>query len=103
VTVRIAIDGAEHTGNYRVDCHTCGDHWIGQGDPLPKLRYSPTLPVAEAITHALLHHPKTPLQVEFTARYREWLLSYWQRMKSQPALADILMGTRRIHIPGPLS
>jgi hypothetical protein len=76
--MKIAIDGNAHTGNYRCDCE-CGSHWIGQGEPIGPVNFSPALPIAEAIVHMKLQHPTVPLDLRHSHRFNEWLLSYWER------------------------
>lgn len=74
----VVIDGAKHTGNYRCSCD-CGALWHGQGEAINAFTWSPALPVAEAVAHFSQTHPRTRADVEFSARFREWLLQYWEQ------------------------
>jgi hypothetical protein len=75
---RITIDGASHTGGYRCDCD-CGTTWNGRAESTGVADYSPALPVAEAVVHMQMNHKGAFLDLSFTARFREWLTSYWER------------------------
>jgi hypothetical protein len=74
--VKIAIDGSKATGRYRVDCE-CGSSWTGQGEMLGIVSYSPALPIAECVVHRRLEHPDLSQDIRFSARFSDWLHSYW--------------------------
>jgi hypothetical protein len=76
--VKLTIDGAFHTGNYRVDCE-CDATWHGQGAPLGRVNFSPAIAVAECVVHMKLCHKADQLDIRFTERFRAWLIHYWER------------------------
>jgi len=76
--MKIAIDGNTHTGNYKCECE-CGSTWIGQGEPIGAVNFSPALPIAEAVVHMKLQHPTIPLDLRWSHRFTAWLLHYWER------------------------
>ncbi len=75
---KLNIDGAKHTGCYRVDCE-CGNHWSGQGVAINSYSWSPALPIAEAVAHMKLEHAQGLIELRFSARFEVWLLDYWER------------------------
>jgi len=79
VTVRLDIDGSAHTGNYQVRCVSCSDQWTGQGEQIGAANFSPALPIAECVVHVKLGHQGQEVDIRFTERYRQWLISYWER------------------------
>ncbi len=78
MALKVSIDGALHTGNYRVECE-CGEPWMGQGAEENGRYYSPALPIAEVIVHFKMQHPDEQLDMTFTERFSDWLVNYWQR------------------------
>jgi len=91
--VRLNIDGARHSGNYRCDCE-CGASWHGQGESVTGHSWSPALPIAECMVHLREQHPKAQFDLGFSERFRLWLVSYWDeatmrlaREKRRPSFA----------------
>jgi hypothetical protein len=78
MAMKLRIDGATHTGTYRVVCE-CQDTWTGQGEAIGAVNWSPALPIAECCAHMKIAHPMVSMDVEFSERFRDWLLSYWER------------------------
>jgi hypothetical protein len=77
--MKIAIDGSEHTGRYRVDCE-CGVNWSGRGHEDRVLTWSPILPIAETIVHFKLTHEFTLMDLRFSDRFRAWLHTAWETL-----------------------
>jgi hypothetical protein len=75
---RLLIDGAAHTGCYRVECD-CGDVWHGQGEVAGVAAWSPALPIAECVVHMRECHSGAFLDLQFSERFRHWLIAYWER------------------------
>ncbi len=85
---RLTIDGAAHSGGYRVDCE-CGDNWSGIGERIGEHNHSPALPIAECVVHVRLCHSVAELDLRFTSRFESWLEHYWnsvnlRAMRSTP-------------------
>lgn len=78
MSMKQRIDGSTHTGTYRVECE-CGDSWTGQGEAIGAANWSPALPIAECVCHMKMVHPNIEPEVVFSARFSQWLLSYWER------------------------
>lgn len=77
--MKIAIDGHRLSGLYRVDCE-CGDTWRGEGERLPELAFSPALPIAECVAHFRLCHEEKLLEVRFSEKFSQWLVSHWEHV-----------------------
>lgn len=77
--VQLTIDGARHSGGYRVDCD-CNESWTGRGAWEPGDNFNPAAPVAWAAIHARLLHPGERVDLRFTERFSAWLEHYWTRM-----------------------
>jgi hypothetical protein len=86
MSIQLRVDGAKHTGTYRVECE-CGDTWGGQGEPIGAVNWSPALPIAECCVHVKMLHPNAGLDLQFSERFRDWLLSYWERANLRLAAA----------------
>lgn len=78
---KIAIDGNKLTGHYRVDCE-CGDNWSGMGKRYGIGLWSPAIAIAEAVAHQQLTHDGDGIDVQWTIRYSDWLLQYWEHVST---------------------
>ncbi len=85
MAIVVLIDGALHTGNYQATCD-CSFVWHGQGQRDNGVHFSPALPIAEAVAHVKLAHVGGKLEVEFTDRFTDWLVNYWQRESARQAV-----------------
>lgn len=74
---KIAIDGNKLNGHYRVDCE-CGDNWSGIGKRYGLAMWSPAGPIAEAVAHQHMTHDGDGIDVQWTVRFSQWLLQYWE-------------------------
>jgi len=86
MSLTMTIDGAKHSGHYRVVCE-CGGVWTGEGEPIGAVNWSPALPVAEAVVHMKMGHEGGYVDLRMTERFREWLISYWERASLRQANA----------------
>lgn len=82
--MRLAFDGSQRTGTYRVDCE-CGTNWSGQAEPAGVRTWSPALPVAESIVHMRLTHDGDSPELRFTHRFSDWLEQYWEKVNASRA------------------
>ena len=86
--VRLSIDGARHTGNYRCECE-CGFAWTGQGEAITTYSWAPAMPVAECVLHIRDQHPRSQYDLSFTEHFTDWLVGYWHtanaRIAARPA------------------
>ncbi len=74
--MRIHIDGAAHTGNYRCACD-CLTQWQGHGQPAIGGKFSPALPIVEAVMHHKLEHTAYVLDLQFSPRFVAWVTDFW--------------------------
>jgi hypothetical protein len=82
--MKVAIDGQRVVGLYRVDCE-CGGTWRGDAERSTPNHFSPALPVAEAVAHMRMCHPEELLDVRFSEKFSEWLVSHWEYVSFQTA------------------
>jgi hypothetical protein len=75
--VRLTIDGSYLIGRFTVNCE-CGDSWHGCAEPIGESRYSPALPIGDAVVHVKLMHKGAQIEVCFTLLFERWLHDYWK-------------------------
>lgn len=80
----MAIDGAQGTGRYRVDCE-CGQNWSGQCERFGAASYTPALPIAECVVHLRMCHEGGTPNLRFSLRFEQWLTHYWELMSLRAA------------------
>ncbi len=75
---RLYIDGATHTGNYRVDCD-CDANWRGRGERIGAVNFSPMMAVASCVVHMKHCHKGDSMSISFSKRFEAWILHHWER------------------------
>jgi len=75
---RVTIDGNHFVATYRCQCE-CGDSWHGTAEPFRPGDPSPALPIAEVIVHMRLAHGGALVDIQFTQRFKAWLLWHWEK------------------------
>jgi len=83
--MKLAIDGYERLGHYRVDCE-CGQHWSGQTEHFGETNYAPALPIAECVVHMRMCHEGTEMDIRFSLSFVNWLTHYWELMSLRQAV-----------------
>lgn len=81
MSMKVVIDGARHSGNYRCVCE-CGQAWHGQGEPASTAAFSPAMPIAEAVAHVRLCHAGVGIALDLSGQFEDWLEAHWKRRRA---------------------